>query len=123
VQRLVQAVDLADLLERLDVRGVLAADQLGRVAGRQVDDEERDERDADQERDGECQSPERVGEQSSARRVPLQRSRHEPLREVERDAVRAGIDAVDARETTGNASRKYRKMMGSSSARISCRRW
>jgi len=54
VQRVVQAVELAQLLERLLVQRVeIALLDLDRISRGQVDDEEGDERDADQKRNRE----------------------------------------------------------------------
>jgi len=73
VQWLVEAVELPQLLQRLLVQRVeVAGLDLGRVAGRQMNDEEGNEGDADQEREREQQAADRVPEQRSARRVPLQ---------------------------------------------------
>ena len=73
VQWLVEAVELPQLLQRLLVQRVeVASLDLGRVAGRQMNDEEGNEGDADQEREREQQAADRVPEQRSARRVPLQ---------------------------------------------------
>ena len=90
VQRLVEAVELADLLD--DLLGELPAQILlaarHRLAGRQVDHDERDEGDAEQQRDGEQQPAERE-EEHLAGRVPLDLLRHVPLNEVVEDPGRA----------------------------------
>jgi hypothetical protein len=73
VQRLVELVELDQLLQRLLLGDVpVAGDDLRGIARRQVDDEKGDERDADQERDGEEEPAERVTEQRLVRRVALE---------------------------------------------------
>ena len=72
MQGVVQAVELAQLLQRLLVQRVqIALLDLDRISRRQVNDEERNERDADQKRDREEQPTGGIAEQRSARRVPL----------------------------------------------------
>jgi hypothetical protein len=72
VQGLVEVVELPQLFERLPLGDApVAGIELSGIARREMNDEERDERDADEQRDRKQQTPDGVAEQRSARRVPL----------------------------------------------------